>query len=114
MLERVKRFSVGWVQRGHRDGLNTHNVSATVQIREDEWEDVGAWMWLNRHYYNGLAVLPYDNGSYKQAPFEEITEEEYNSMRSKLYDLDFTHVIELDDNTDLQGEIACAGGVCEI
>jgi len=114
MLERVKRFSVGWVQRGHRDGLNTHNVSATVQIREDEWEGVGEWMWLNRHYYNGLAVLPYDTGSYKQAPFEEISESEYNGMYDKLSDLDFKEVKEYEDYTDLQGEVACAGGVCEI
>lgn len=115
MLERVKHFSIAWVQRGHRDGLNTHNVSATVQIRDDEWDEVGEWMWKNRHYYNGLAVLPYDSGSYKQAPFEEITEKEFNELLSILpTNLDFTEIREYDDYTDLKGEVACAGGVCEI
>ena len=71
-------------------------------------------MWNNREYYNGLSVLPYDGGNYTQAPFEDITEEQYLEMVGKLKGLDMTQVIEQEDNTDLQGEIACAGGLCEI
>ena len=103
-----------WVRPGHIDGLNSHNVSATVYIKDDEWDAVGEWMWMNRHYYNGLAVLPFDGGSYTQAPFEEIDKQEYDRLFSYAKLIDLTQVIETEDNTNLQGEIACAGGVCEI
>tara|TARA_Y100000114_G_scaffold3927_1_gene3249 strand:+ start:6034 stop:7926 length:1893 start_codon:yes stop_codon:yes gene_type:complete len=114
MLERVKRFSVDWVMPGHVRGMNTHNVSATVNIREDEWEDVRNWMWKNRDFYNGLSVLPYDGGVYKQAPFEEISKKQYESMFDSLKNIDLSQIVETMDNTNLQGELACAGGVCEI
>ena len=114
LLERVKNFSIRWVRSGHVDGLNTHNVSATISIKEDEWESAGEWMWLNRHYYNGLSVLPYDGGSYQQAPFETCSEDEYLELSNALTGLDLTQVIETQDNTDLSGELACAGGQCEI
>ena len=71
-------------------------------------------MWENRRHYNGLSVLPYDGGSYIQAPFEDITEEKYVEMMGFLSDVDLSRVVELDDNTNLSGELACAGGVCEI
>jgi len=114
LLERVKNFSIRWVRTGHKDGLNTHNVSATISIKEKEWEDVGEWMWMNRHYYNGLSVLPYDGGTYKQAPFETITKKQYEEMISQLSEIDLTQVSETQDNTNLSGELACAGGQCEI
>ena len=71
-------------------------------------------MWTNRKFYNGLSVLPYDGGSYIQAPFEDIKEEKYNEMVKSLHDIDLTKVVELEDNTDLSGELACSGGQCEI
>ena len=114
LLERVKNFSIRWVREGHVDGLNTHNVSATISVKEDEWDDVGEWLWMNRHYYNGLSVLPYDGGTYKQAPFETIDEETYLTMSKNLKSIDLTQVMETEDNTDLTGELACAGGACEV
>ena len=114
LLERVKNFSIRWVRAGHNDGLNTHNVSATISIKDDEWESVSEWMWLNRHYYNGLSVLPYDGGTYKQAPFETCSEEEFLELSKSLKSIDLTRIEELQDDTDLSGEIACAGGLCEI
>ena len=114
LLERVKNFSIRWVRAGHNDGLNTHNVSATISIKEEEWEDVAEWMWLNRHYYNGLSVLPYDGGTYKQAPFETCDEATYNQFTKELKNVDLSKIKELQDDTDLSGEIACAGGACEI
>ena len=114
LLERIKRFSIRWVNPGHKDGLNSHNVSATVSIKEDEWDGVGAWMWMNRHYYNGLSVLPYDGGTYIQAPFESITKEKYEELLTNLGDINLDNVLETSDETDRQGEIACAGGYCEI
>ena len=114
LLERVKNFSIRWVRAGHKDGLNTHNVSATISIKEEEWETVAEWMWLNRHYYNGLSVLPYDGGTYKQAPFESCDEEMFTELSKSLTTIDLSKIQELQDNTDLSGEIACAGGLCEI
>ena len=114
LLERIKEFSISWVRAGHKDGLNTHNVSATVSIKENEWEAVGEWFWLNRHYYNGLSVLPFDGGTYTQAPFETCDKEKFNELTGALTSVDLTKVIETQDNTDLSGEIACAGGSCEI
>ena len=114
MLERVKKVSQEWIKPGHRNGQNTHNVSATVSIKEDEWDLVGDWMWNNRDFYNGLSVLPYNGGTYTQAPFEDCTKEQFESLLSTLKDVDLTKVVELQDNTDLRGEAACAGGACEI
>jgi ribonucleoside-diphosphate reductase alpha chain len=114
LLERVKWFNQNWIKPGHRTGMNTHNISATVSIREHEWDAVGNWMWENREHFNGLSVLNYDGGSYIQSPFEDITEEKYNQLMQSLHDVDLSNVIELEDNTDLSGELACAGGACEI
>ncbi len=114
LLERVKRVHNEWIKPGHRSGANTHNVSATVSIRSHEWHSVGEWMWENRDAYNGLSVLPYDGGTYIQAPFEDCTKERYEEMLKSLTNVDLSRVVELDDNTDLSGELACAGGACEI
>ena len=114
LLERIKKVAQEWIKPGHRTGQNTHNVSATVSLKEDEWELAGEWMWNNREYYNGLSVLPYNGGTYQQAPFEDCTEETYNEMMKSLSNVDLTKVIELTDNTDLSGELACSGGNCEV
>ena len=113
-LERVKRVAEEWIRPGHRRGSNTHNVSATISLKENEWKRAGEWMWENREYYNGLSVLPYDGGTYTQAPFEDINEAKYNKMSKVLSNVDLTKVIEAEDNTDLSGELACAGGSCEV
>ena len=143
-LERVKKFSLEWIKPGHINGDNTHNVSATisidkerkyktgkgyilldksdetdnkitnVEIEIDEWGAVGEWMWDNREVYNGLSVLPYFGGTYKQAPFEDITEDEYNERITTLHSLDLTKVLELDDNVEFGQVAACAGGACAI
>lgn len=114
LLERIKKFNAEWIKPGHRDGQNTHNVSATISIKPEEWEGVGEWMWENRNSYNGLSVLPYDNGTYIQAPFETINESEYETMARNITAIDLSLIVEADDETDLQGELACAGGVCEL
>ena len=128
-LERVKKFSQEWIKPGHLNGANTHNVSATVSIDKsrtyeevnedgfhliDEWEKVGDWMWTNREVYNGLSVLNYDGGSYTQAPFENITKEQYEQRTSSIKLLDLTSVSELDDNVEFSQIAACAGNECEI
>ena len=132
-LERVKKFSEEWVKPGHVSGANTHNVSATISINKErmynqnlekftgydavwlnEWQAVGTWMWNNKDYYNGISVLDYDGGSYKQAPFEDITREEYDRRIETLQKLDLTNVKEEQDNVHFGQVSACAGGACEI
>ena len=114
LLERIKKVANHWVRPGHRRGSNTHNVSATVSLKEHEWAAAGQWMWDNRDYYNGLSVLPYDGGTYTQAPFEDINKSTYKAMMKSLTDVDLTNIVEVEDETDLAGELACAGGACEI
>tara|TARA_Y100000034_G_C6908273_1_gene422192 strand:+ start:5044 stop:6903 length:1860 start_codon:yes stop_codon:yes gene_type:complete len=108
-LKRIKKISSEWVKPGHRKGQNTHNVSATVNIKESEWFDVGEWMWENRKSYNGLTVIPFSDHVFKQAPFEACSKETYEHLVESLKQVDLTKVIEEQDNTDLQGELACAG-----
>ena len=103
-----------WVKPGHRNGSNSHNVSATISLKEEDWELAGEWMWENREYYNGLSVLPYDGGTYVQAPFEDITEDQFHLMSKSLNEIDLSQVREDKDETTLTAELACAGGACEI
>ena len=114
LLERIKKVATEWVKIGHRTGSNTHNVSATISLQPKDWDLAGEWMWENREYYNGLSVLPFDGGNYVQAPFEDITENKYKKMLEFLTEINLSKVVEIDDNTNLTGELACAGGACEI
>lgn len=113
LLERVKKFNLEWVREGHKKGDNTNNVSATISVK-DEWKDVGEWMWANKDTFNGLSVLPYDNGSYVQAPFESCSKEDYERLYAVLKEVDLSKVVEEDDNTEHTQEAACAGGTCSI
>lgn len=115
-LERVKRFNLEWVKTGHRRGPNTNNVSATISVQDDEWNDVGWWMWQNRNNFNGLSVLPYDGGTYKDAPFQEVSEEKFQELQQYVEDnpIDLTLIVEEEDNTTQKENLACAGGACEI
>lgn len=114
LLERVKRFNKNWITGGHVSGDNLSNVSCTISIKDKSWEKVGNWMWENRDHYTGISVLPYDGGSYTQAPFTSCTKEEHDRLMQYCKEIDMSRVIEHDDNTTLAGEQACAGGACEI
>jgi ribonucleoside-diphosphate reductase alpha chain len=131
LLERVKRIHQEWIHPSHRKGDNTHNVSATISIdksrmyprsvkmsdyeKVDEWVKVGEWMWENRNEYTALSVLPYDGGTYRQAPFESITEDKYNQLMSKFpTNIDLTQIVEIEDTTKVQDEVACGADGCEI
>ena len=114
LLERVKKVAQEWIKPGHRAGSNSHNVSATISLREHEWDAAGEWMWENKDHYNGLSVLPYDGGTYTQAPFEDISEDRYEYMLESLSAVNLSNIIEEEDETDLKGELACAGGSCEV
>ena len=114
LMERVKRVATDWVTAGHEGGSNTHNVSATISLKKEDWDKAGEWMWKNRTSYNGLSVLPYDGGTYTQAPFEDITKKKFEELVKLLQDVNLENVMEETDETDLSGELACAGGSCEI
>lgn len=114
LLERVRKVNKEWVHAGHISGDNTHNVSCTISVRDSEWEEVAKWMWDNHNDYNGISVLPYNGGTYLQAPFEDITEEKYLELEKQLKAIDLSQVYESTNNTDLAGEVACGGGACEI
>ena len=113
-LERIKYFTNSWVKSGHKGGMNTHNVSATVSIKPNEWNSVSLWLWDNQDSFNGLSFLPYDTGTYVQAPFEDIDQEEFEQFSKHITSINLEKVKEIEDNTDLQGELACSGGSCEI
>jgi ribonucleoside-triphosphate reductase len=114
LLERIKKFNKEWIKPGHKKGSNMHNVSATVNIKQDEWEPVGEWLWENKQYFTALSFLPEDLGTYTQAPFESIDEATFNDRVQHLHLLDLSKVVEMDDMTALMDQAACAGGACEI
>ena len=114
LLERTKRYNLDWVRAGHQYGENTNNVSVTVSLKDEDWEPVGKWMYENKDTYNGISVLPYSGHTYKQTPFEDISEEEYYRLEALLHDFDITEVREFSDGTNLASEAACAGGQCEV
>ncbi len=114
LLERIKKFNEEWVRPGFRRGQNANNVSATVSIRDGDWERVGEWMWENKASYNGLSVLPYDTGNYRQAPFEDISRQKFEELEKSLRSIDLRNVYEADDETEHTAEAACAGGACQV
>lgn len=104
-----------WIKPGHITGENMHNQSVTISIKDHEWEEVGEYLWENKELFTGVSVLPYDGGTYAQAPFEEITEDQYNDMMSDFPDwVDFYSFREDGDFTNLSDQSACAGGACEV
>jgi ribonucleoside-diphosphate reductase alpha chain len=114
LLERIKKINKEWIKPGHRRGSNMHNVSATVTIKPDEWDTIGEWVFENKEYFTALSFLPHSDHTYVQAPFETIDEDKFNEMVKSLHNIDLSKVIELNDNTARQDELACSGGNCEI
>lgn len=115
-LERVKRYHKQWVKPGNSYGGMPNNVSATINVRDNEWDAVKDWMWNNRYEYNGLSLLPYSDHTYKQAPYQSISEEQYKALSERLssHEFNLERIDESEDYTDLTGELACVGGACEL
>jgi ribonucleoside-triphosphate reductase (thioredoxin) len=114
LLERTKEYNLEWVRKGHRKGPNYHNVSATISIKDNEWKEVGEWMWKYKNTYHGLSILPYSEHTYKQAPFESCSELEYETLSKNLHNIDLTKVVELEDNVQFADNVACGGEGCEV
>lgn len=114
LLERIKRLNQRWIRAGHKGGANMNNVSATVSVREGEIDEIAEWMWENRDFYNGITILPYFGGTYKQAPYMDITEEQYYEMLEKFpEEIDLSNVF-VPDFTDLKRESACSANGCDV
>jgi ribonucleoside-diphosphate reductase alpha chain len=92
-----------------------HKPSITISVKDEEWPDVIAWVWKYFDELSGVSFLPYDGGSYQQAPYEDLTEEEYNVLQSKMpTNIDLDSMIEIRDNTEGTQTLACVAGSCEI
>jgi ribonucleoside-diphosphate reductase alpha chain len=114
LLERVRKLYNSWIKGGYRKGANQNNVSATVTIKPDEWDDVGEWMWKHRDEYTALSVMPFSEHTYTQPPFEDTTKTEYQRLVKTLTEVNLNNVVEVRDNTNLKDAAACASGACEV
>lgn len=101
-----------------QDNWCEHKPSATINVKEEEWMDVGAWVYSNFDVLSGVSFLPYDGGTYKQAPYQELSEEEFQKwvQAHPQPEIDWARLsdYELEDHTTASQELACSGGVCEI
>ena len=91
-----------------------HKPSVTISVEEKDWPSVGAWTWENFSEISGVSYLPYDGGTYRQAPYEECTEEEYNELKAKVPTIKWEEFKEITDNVEGAQQLACVAGVCEI
>ena len=114
LLDRALFYNNNWVAPGHTSGVNRHNVSVTISVKDEEWDSLREQMWIHRDQYSGISLLPYDGGSYVQAPFEDISKQKYEEMTGLVKEIDLKQVREEQDNTNRIEQLACVGGVCEI
>ena len=91
-----------------------HKPSVTISVEEKDWPTVGAWTWENFSEISGVSYLPYDGGTYRQAPYEECTEEEYNELKAKVPTINWQEFKEVTDNVEGAQQLACTAGSCEI
>jgi ribonucleoside-diphosphate reductase alpha chain len=91
-----------------------HKPSVTISVEEKDWPSVGAWTWENFDEISGVSYLPYDGGTYRQAPYETCTEVEYEALKAKMPKIDWTLLVENTDNVEGAQQLACSAGVCEI
>ena len=92
-----------------------HKPSVTISVKEEEWMEVGAWVWKNFDDISGISFLPYDGGSYRQAPYEECTKEDYTKLLGDTPNtISWRDLTEVDDNVKGVQELACTAGSCEV
>lgn len=114
LLNRTLDYNKYWIVPGHTSGENKHNVSVTISVKENEWNEIREEMWTNREYYSGISLLPFDNANYAQMPFEECTKEKFEELNKLVTEIDLRQIKEEKDNTDRIDQLACVGGICEI
>jgi ribonucleoside-diphosphate reductase alpha chain len=92
-----------------------HKPSVTISVKDDEWMDVGAWVWRNFDEISGISFLPWDGGTYRQAPYEECSKEQYEELLAKMpKGITWDNLKEEDDNVEGAQTLACVAGHCEI
>jgi ribonucleoside-triphosphate reductase len=92
-----------------------HKPSVTISVKEEEWPTVGAWVWEHFDEMSGVSFLPYDGGTYRQAPYETVTKEQYEELLSKMpTNIDWSQLVEREDNVEGVQTLACTAGNCEI
>lgn len=92
-----------------------HKPSVTISVKDDEWPEVGAWVWKHFDEISGISFLPYSNHSYVQAPYEDITKEKYEELLAQMpKDIDWSEFVEETDNTEGSQNYACTAGHCEL
>ena len=106
-LELYKTIQTSWCE---------HNASLTVYVRAEEWGEVGRWVYENWNYVNGVAFLPHSDHHYVMAPYEPISEQEYELLKNKQYNIDYSWLshYETMDNTEGAKSLACSGSSCEM
>jgi ribonucleoside-diphosphate reductase alpha chain len=107
-LETWKWYQENWCE---------HKPSVTISVKEDEWLDVASWCYRNFDLLSGVSFLPFDPTEYPQAPYQTLTEEQYNEWVQKMpKSIDWSKLAEYEreDNTTGSFELACVAGVCEI
>lgn len=116
LFRRILFYQRNWISIGHRNGANHNNVSATISVKDNEWEELKEEMWKHQDLYTGISLLPYSDSIYKQSPFEECTEETYKKLNEYISDkkINLKEVLEDTDNTKRIETIACSGNACEI
>lgn len=111
-LDAIKHLELWLVYQKH---YCEHKPSVTISVNENEWPAVGAFVWEHFDEMSGVSFLPYDGGSYKQAPYEDCTEAEYNELSAKMPpNIEWDDIIELEDNVEGTQTLACVSGNCEI
>ena len=111
-LDAIQHLNL-WLQ--YQRHFCEHKPSVTISVKEHEWMDVGAWVWKNFDEISGISFLPWDGGTYRQAPYEECTKEEYEAMLAIMpKDIDWDLLREEDDNVEGAQTLACSSGHCEI
>lgn len=99
-----------------KENYTEHNPSVTVSVGDNEWIDVAHWIYQNWDMVGGLSFLPREEHVYALAPYEEITKEQYDELKSKMPEIDFSQIVLYEQTDETQGakELACVSGVCEI
>ena len=92
-----------------------HKPSVTISVKDDEWVEVGAWVWKHFDEISGVSFLPHSDHTYQQAPYEDCSKEQYEELLAKTpKTIDWTEFVEMEDNTIGQQTLACTAGSCEI
>lgn len=114
LFERAIKYNTHWIAISHRSGDNRHNVSCTLSVKEHEWDELSEAMWNSRNLYSGISLLPYDNSTHKQMPFEVCDQKTFEKYSKLVCNIDLKEVKEVEDTTNRMETIACSGGSCEL